>query len=216
MRARLAAPLSRANVYTMPAPGPKDGHASKASRDLGGIRGLTREIKNVAVKSNGFKGASNARARAGVRLGMGNGAKAVAAREALRAKLLARRLARANGEVDAPTARTSGSKRKAGDAEKADEEEAAKTQPPEETIGRVNDSIANDDEEAGRDTEEVKRDAEEALAASGYACDVCGIKCGTMNNYRCHANSKKHRLAAQRAKGREILAGLKAKRAKTE
>ena len=59
----------------MPAPGPKDGHASKASRDLGGRRGLTREIKNVSVKSNGFKGggqggvATTNRGLAGVRLG---------------------------------------------------------------------------------------------------------------------------------------------------
>jgi len=200
----------------MPAPGPKDGHASKASRDLGGIRGLTREIKNVAVKSNGFKGASNARARAGVRLGMGNGAKAVAAREALRAKLLARRLARANGDVDASTARTSGSKRKAEDVEEADEEDAAKTQPPEEKKGRVDDSIASDDEKVGRGTGEAKRDGDEALAASGYACDVCGIKCGTMNNYRSHTSSKRHRLAAQRKLGRQILAGLKVKRVETE
>ena len=44
----------------MPAPGPKDGHASRASRDLGGRRGAHREIKNVGVKSNGFKGASGA------------------------------------------------------------------------------------------------------------------------------------------------------------
>ena len=47
----------------MPAPGPKDGHASKASRDLGGRRGLTREIKNVSVKSNGFKGGEPGRRR---------------------------------------------------------------------------------------------------------------------------------------------------------
>ena len=68
----------------MPAPGPKDGHASKASRDLGGRRGLTREIKNVSVKSNGFKGggqggvATTNRGLAGVRLGEGGSARSVA------------------------------------------------------------------------------------------------------------------------------------------
>ena len=82
----------------MPAPGPKDGHASKASRDIGGRRGLPREIKNVAVKSNGFKGlasgggdlASN-RGASGVRLGEGGSSRSVEARRRLRERFERRR-----------------------------------------------------------------------------------------------------------------------------
>ena len=96
----------------MPAPGPKDGHASKASRDLGGRRGLTREIKNVSVKSNGFKGggqggvATTNRGLAGVRLGEGGSARSVAARQRLRARFLAGEAGKA-----AKAARTVGRKR---------------------------------------------------------------------------------------------------------
>ncbi len=90
----------------MPAPGPKDGHASRASRDLGGRRGAHREIKNVGVKSNGFKGASGAASLAGARPGEGGSARSIAARRRLRARFLAGEAGRA-----AKTARTVGRKR---------------------------------------------------------------------------------------------------------
>ena len=92
----------------MPAPGPKDGHASRASRDLGGRRGAHREIKNVGVKSNGFKGASGAASLAGARPGEGGSARSIAARRRLRARFLAGEAGRA-----AKTARTVGRKARA-------------------------------------------------------------------------------------------------------
>ena len=70
----------------MPAPGPKDGHMSRSSRDLS---------KGIAVKSNGFKHGGGSTEgwgtkNTGRRLGKGQGARDVAARARLKEVLLRR------------------------------------------------------------------------------------------------------------------------------
>ena len=184
----------------MPAPGPKDGHASKASRDLGGRRGLTREIKNVSVKSNGFKGggqggvATTNRGLAGVRLGEGGSARSVAARQRLRARFLAGEAGKA-----AKAARTVGRKRA---------REAAAT-----TTTTTTTTTAADARAVEGDVVEAKSDdAHVAGSENDYFCDVCACKCGSRNNYETHVASKRHRQNRDAARGREILASLKRQR----
>jgi hypothetical protein len=188
----------------MPAPGPKDGHASKASRDLGGRRGLTREIKNVSVKSNGFKGggqggvATTNRGLAGVRLGEGGSARSVAARQRLRARFLAGEAGKA-----AKAARTVGRKR-------AREAAAAATAP---TTTTTTAAAAADARAVEGDVVEAKSDdAHVAGSENDYFCDVCACKCGSRNNYETHVASKRHRQNRDAARGREILASLKRQR----
>ena len=188
-----------------PAPGPKDGHASKASSDLGGRRGLPREIKRVAVKSNGFKGASGGgdstnRGLAGVRLGEGNSARSVAARRALRERFLAG-LAGKKGRESKKRRREETLAAKA--AATVVEDDAG-----EEAEASVEDDFALD---------ASKPSANDTLEASGYYCEACACKCGSLNNYRSHANSKRHRKAVERQRGMEILEAMKAaKRQKVE
>jgi hypothetical protein len=188
----------------MPAPGPKDGHASKASRDLGGRRGLTREIKNVSVKSNGFKGggqggvATTNRGLAGVRLGEGGSARSVAARQRLRARFLAGEAGKA-----AKAARTVGRKR-------AREAAAAATAP---TTTTTTAAAAADARAVEGDVVEAKSDdAHVAGSENDYFCDVCACKCGSRNNYETHVASKRHRQNRDAARGREVLASLKRQR----
>jgi hypothetical protein len=186
----------------MPAPGPKDGHASKASRDLGGRRGLTREIKNVSVKSNGFKGggqggvATTNRGLAGVRLGEGGSARSVAARQRLRARFLAGEAGKA-----AKAARTVGRKR-------AREAAAAATATTTTTTAAAADARAVE----GDVVEAKSDDAHVAGSENDYFCDVCACKCGSRNNYETHVASKRHRQNRDAARGREILASLKRQR----
>ena len=185
----------------MPAPGPKDGHASKASRDLGGRRGLTREIKNVSVKSNGFKGggqggvATTNRGLAGVRLGEGGSARSVAARQRLRARFLAGEAGKA-----AKAARTVGRKRA--------REAAAATTTTTTTTAAAADARAVE----GDVVEAKSDDAHVAGSENDYFCDVCACKCGSRNNYETHVASKRHRQNRDAARGREILASLKRQR----
>ena len=185
----------------MPAPGPKDGHASKASRDLGGRRGLTREIKNVSVKSNGFKGggqggvATTNRGLAGVRLGEGGSARSVAARQRLRARFLAGEAGKA-----AKAARTVGRKRA--------REAAAATATTTTTTAAAADARAVE----GDVVEAKSDDAHVAGSENDYFCDVCACKCGSRNNYETHVASKRHRQNRDAARGREILASLKRQR----
>ena len=52
---------------------------------------------------------------------------------------------------------------------------------------------------------------------NAYYCEACACKCGSLNNYRSHANSKRHRKAVERQRGMEILEAMKAaKRQKVE
>ena len=192
----------------MPAPGPKDGHASKASRDLGGRRGLTREIKNVSVKSNGFKGggqggvATTNRGLAGVRLGEGGSARSVAARQRLRARFLAGEAGKA-----AKAARTVGRKRaREAAAATATATTTAATATTTTAAAVAADAVEGDVVEAKSD------DAHVAGSENDYFCDVCACKCGSRNNYETHVASKRHRQNRDAARGREILASLKRQR----
>jgi len=193
----------------MPAPGPKDGHASKASRDLGGRRGLTREIKNVSVKSNGFKGggqggvATTNRGLAGVRLGEGGSARSVAARQRLRARFLAGEAGKA-----AKAARTVGRKRarEAAAATTTTTTTTAATATTTTAAAVAADAVEGDVVEAKSD------DAHVAGSENDYFCDVCACKCGSRNNYETHVASKRHRQNRDAARGREILASLKRQR----
>ena len=189
----------------MPAPGPKDGHASKASRDIGGRRGLPREIKNVAVKSNGFKGlasgggdAASNRGASGVRLGEGGSQRSIEARRRLRERL-ERRRAKGLDEVG----QTVGKKR-------AREAEAA-TAAPEPEPEPESESAAPEEEVAVVSAEQCTK------VDDDYFCSACQKKCGNRSNWDAHVASKKHRAAAERERGREILEALKnAKKRKQE
>ena len=195
----------------MPAPGPKDGHASKASRDLGGRRGLTREIKNVSVKSNGFKGggqggvATTNRGLAGVRLGEGGSARSVAARQRLRARFLAGEAGKA-----AKAARTVGRKR-AREAAAATTTTTTTTTTAATATTTTAAAVAADAVE-GDVVEAKSDDAHVAGSENDYFCDVCACKCGSRNNYETHVASKRHRQNRDAARGREILASLKRQR----
>ncbi len=213
----------------MPAPGPADGHMSRASRDLS---------KGIAVKSNGFKygggggegwGTGGEKGR---RLGKGQGARDVAARERLRARLEARRLERSAGSAAAavkpPRARPKPPpKRKRAAA--AVREEGTTTPPgaaeaaseDDESRSRVvkRRSSARDDVEApgsptGRapGSPSVLDGRPEAPAAVAFECATCGVRCGSRNNYDAHVASKKHKARAQRERGREMLAAMRAER----
>ena len=195
----------------MPAPGPKDGHMSKSSRDLS---------KGIAVKSNGFKygggkdegwGTGQAKGR---RLGKGQGERDVAARARLKARLLARTEARAEGEPDPGTKR----KRGRGD-EKGDEKGTKRARANERSPSRTASSIDGDDGPEKKDPSAEPADAtrkEEAPSADDavrFTCSTCGVKCGTSANFDAHRDSKKHKAAAQRAKGKAILEAMRARRA---
>ena len=197
----------------MPAPGPKDGHMSKSSRDLS---------KGIAVKSNGFKygggkdegwGTGQAKGR---RLGKGQGERDVAARARLKARLLARTEARAEGEPDPSTKR----KRGRGD-EKGDEKGTKRARANERSPSRTaSSSIGGDDgPDEKKDPSAAPADAtrkEEARSADDavrFTCSTCGVKCGTSANFDAHRDSKKHKAAAQRAKGKAILEAMRAGRA---
>lgn len=195
----------------MPAPGPKDGHMSKSSRDLS---------KGIAVKSNGFKygggkdegwGTGKAKGR---RLGKGQGERDVAARARLKARLLARTEARAEGEPDPGTKR----KRDRGD-EKGKEKGTKRARANERSPSRTASSIDGDDAPEKKDPSAEPADAtrkEEARSADDavrFTCSTCGVKCGTSANFDAHRDSKKHKAAAQRAKGKAILEAMRARRA---
>lgn len=192
----------------MPAPGPKDGHMSKSSRDLS---------KGIAVKSNGFKygggrdegwGTGQAKGR---RLGKGQGERDVAARERLKARLLARTEARARGEPDP------GVKRKRDRGDETRDEKGMKRVRANDAPSRTS-SVTDADEQAPgerfadeKHTEPIDRPADDAAR---WTCSICGVKCGTRANFDAHRDSKKHRAAAQRAKGKAILEAMRAGRAR--
>ena len=183
----------------MPIAGPKDGHASKGSRDLGRNKAAPRDLnRNVAVKSNGFRGASAIEERGGVRLGMCNSSRDRAARNAVRARFLQRK----NDALKPPV--NVGAKRKAEDAI---EEENAREPPAAAAV-----PVAVDEDENGG--AEDKDDAFAALEKSGFRCECCDVKCGSVTNYKSHVASKRHRRAADAERGRKTLEAMK--RAKLE
>jgi hypothetical protein len=147
--------------------------------------------RNVAVKSNGFRGAAATEERGGVRLGMCNSSRDRAARNAARARFLRRK-----NDALQPRAIV-GAKRKAEDAV----EEANEREPPAAAVVPV-----VEDEDDGSADKDV---ALAALEASGFHCECCGVKCGSMANYTSHVSSKRHRRAQDAERGRRTLAAMK-------
>jgi hypothetical protein len=147
--------------------------------------------RNVAVKSNGFRGDAATEERGGVRLGMCNSSRDRAARNAARARFLRRK-----NDALQPRAIV-GAKRKAEDAV----EEANEREPPAAAVVPV-----VEDEDDGSADKDV---ALAALEASGFHCECCGVKCGSMANYTSHVSSKRHRRAQDAERGRRTLAAMK-------
>ncbi|MDA9099165.1 C2H2-type zinc finger protein [bacterium] len=185
----------------MPAPGPKDGHMSKSSRDLS---------KGIAVKSNGFKygggreegwGTGQAKGR---RLGKGQGERDVKARERLRQRLMQRNEAREKGDPEQGTKR----KQERGDGDTDDTAKRKRTVEKDVIVETTETTTT----ENGADTEKEKTIYPPVDDPNKYTCHVCNKFCGTKNNYDNHRDSKKHKAAAQREKGKAILEAMRAKR----
>lgn len=126
-----------------------------------------------------------------MRLGMCNSSRDRAARNAARARFLRRK-----NDALQPRAIV-GAKRKAEDAV----EEANEREPPAAAVVPV-----VEDEDDGSADKDV---ALAALEASGFHCECCGVKCGSMANYTSHVSSKRHRRAQDAERGRRTLAAMK-------
>lgn len=126
-----------------------------------------------------------------MRLGMCNSSRDRAARNAARARFLRRK-----NDALQPHAIV-GAKRKAEDAV----EEANEREPPAAAVVPV-----VEDEDDGSADKDV---ALAALEASGFHCECCGVKCGSMANYTSHVSSKRHRRAQDAERGRRTLAAMK-------
>lgn len=126
-----------------------------------------------------------------MRLGMCNSSRDRAARNAARARFLRRK-----NDALQPHAIV-GAKRKAEDAV----EEANEREPPAAAVVPV-----VEDEDDGSADKDV---ALAALEASGFHCECCGVKCGSIANYTSHVSSKRHRRAQDAERGRRTLAAMK-------
>lgn len=126
-----------------------------------------------------------------MRLGMCNSSRDRAARNAARARFLRRK-----NDALQPHAIV-GAKRKAEDAV----EEANEREPPAAAVVPV-----VEDEDDGSADKDV---ALAALEASGFHCECCGVKCGSLANYTSHVSSKRHRRAQDAERGRRTLAAMK-------
>ena len=188
----------------MPAPGPKDGHMSRSSRDLS---------KGIAVKSNGFKHGGGSTEgwgtkNTGRRLGKGQGARDVAARARLKEVLLRRAKEVAEGGSSAGKKRKRGDEGTTGDdarGKRARDEAAVAPAPrdppvPSRPVDPLEASDASLASHSAPDT---------SLADGGYTCVTCGVRCGTKANYDAHCDGKKHRSAKQRERGRAMLAAIR-------
>lgn len=189
----------------MPAPGPKDGHMSRSSRDLS---------KGIAVKSNGFKHGGGSTEgwgtkNTGRRLGKGQGARDVAARARLKEVLLRRAEEAVEGGPSAGKKRRRGVGGTTGDdarGKRARDEAAVAPVPRDapDASRPVDPPEASDAPLASHPAPET------SLADGGYTCVTCGVRCGTKANYDAHCDGKKHRSAKQRERGKAMLAAIKA------
>jgi|AntAceMinimDraft_12_1070368.scaffolds.fasta_scaffold85380_2 hypothetical protein len=154
----------------------------------------------------------------GRRLGKGQGARDVSARKRLRERLDGQRKAATSAAPDdlcqgqAAAEAGVGGKRKRvgggggsglnGKAPRADKTAAA-------AAAAVDDASAA---ETAEDEEAAAAKVEEDLRpdAERYACATCDVKCGSKANFGNHCDSKKHKAAKQREKGKAILDGIRA------
>jgi len=204
--------FERREPSKMPAPGPKDGHASKASRDLQLTRG-------TSAKSNGFKyGGGTLDGATSVRTGISNSARDQLSRRKLRAKFLARKRKREEEEEE---------KEKGKEKEREDErrgtkgDETAKRRSGGDDDDEEDDESENENENKNkrRRTEQTESEAKEkeeeekeetdAVTSSitfPWTCDVCEGKTMQSDHQRNdHLNSKKHKKNVAKRRGRELL-----------
>ena len=181
------------------------------------------------MKSNGFKygdgnaegwGTSGAKGR---RLGKGQGARDVMARKKLRERLEKQRSEAASGEGVAEDGVVNGKKRKrvggggaaaaAGASKKGKSKEAAPSGEEAKAAAAAAAATAEgENEEEEEEEAAVEREEDTRTDEERYTCETCGVKCGSRANFENHCNSKKHKAAKQREKGKAILAALKAGR----
>ena len=200
----------------MPAPGPKDGHASKASRDLQLTRG-------TSAKSNGFKyggGTLDGANSASVRTGISNSARDQLSRRKLQAKFLARKRKREEEEKEKEkeeerderrgTKGDETAKRRSGDVVVGvvdDDEEDDESENENENKNKRRRTAQTESEAKEKEEEEKEEtDAMTSLITFPWTCDVCEGKTMQSEHQRNdHLNSKKHKKNVAKRRGRELL-----------
>lgn len=192
----------------MPAPGPKDGHASKASRDLQLTRG-------TSAKSNGFKyGGGTLDGATSVRTGISNSARDQLSRRKLRAKFLARKRKREEEEEKEKerderrgTKGDETAKRRSGDDDDEEEDDESENENENKNKRRRTEQT----ESEAKEKEEEEKEETDAVTSSitfPWTCDVCEGKTMTMQSdhqRNDHLNSKKHKKNVAKRRGRELL-----------
>ena len=203
--------FERREPSKMPAPGPKDGHASKASRDLQLTRG-------TSAKSNGFKyGGGTLDGATSVRTGISNSARDQLSRRKLRAKFLARKRKREEEEEEKEKGKekereeerrgTKGDetakRRSGGDDEEEDDESEN------ENENKNKRRRTEQTESEAKEKEEEEKEETDAVTSSitfPWTCDVCEGKTMQSDHQRNdHLNSKKHKKNVAKRRGRELL-----------
>lgn len=184
----------------MPAPGPKDGHASKASRDLQLTRG-------TSAKSNGFKyggGTLDGANSASVRTGISNSARDQLSRRKLQAKFLARKRKREEEEEEKERDERSGDV-VVGVVDDDEEDDESENENENKNKRR---RTAQTESEA-KEKEEEEKEETDAVTSSitfPWTCDVCEGKTMQSEHQRNdHLNSKKHKKNVAKRRGRELL-----------
>lgn len=193
---------------------------SKSSRDLS---------KGIAVKSNGFKyGGGSAEGwgtnqSKGKRLGKGQGERDVTARKKLRErleKLRSEAASTAGGAEEGGNVLVGGRKRKRvggggggkkktrGDGSSGNKAPESETTAAKAAGGEARTKDVDDRGEAVAEEEEEKEE-DARTDEKRYTCETCGVKCGSKANFDNHCDSKKHKAARQREKGKAILAALR-------
>ena len=199
----------RASEY-MPAPGPKDGHASKASRDLQLTRG-------TSAKSNGFKyggGTLDGANSASVRTGISNSLRDQLSRKKLQTKFLERKRKREE-EAEADEREKNDFRRRNGPNEEEkrdddDEEEENKNTNKKRRVDQTDSERLEKEEEEKEEkdavTSNVKDKIKNDVITFPWTCDICERKVMQSEHQRNdHLNSKKHKKNAEKKRGRELL-----------
>ena len=204
--------FERREPSKMPAPGPKDGHASKASRDLQLTRG-------TSAKSNGFKyGGGTLDGATSVRTGISNSARDQLSRRKLRAKFLARKRKREEEEEEKEKGKekereeerrgTKGdetAKRRSGGDDDDEEDDESENENENKNKRRRTEQT----ESEAKEKEEEEKEETDAVTSSitfPWTCDVCEGKTMQSDHQRNdHLNSKKHKKNVAKRRGRELL-----------
>ena len=203
----------------MPAPGPKDGHASRASRDLKLTRG-------VSAKSNGFKYGGGGRdldhgggqGAGGVRTGISNSPRDQRSRKALQRKFFERKRKREEEEEEDKEEERKDRFTTRDDDENFDDETKTKNKRrrlDEESEGEKREKETEEKEEADAVTSSdpvvsTKKESK-ILITFPWMCDVCfegeGRKVVAQSEHQRndHLNSKKHKKNCEKRRGRELL-----------